>query len=194
MKRIFFVRHAQPDYTHKEDASRPLTEKGMRDSYMLADFLQSKKIGAVYSSPYKRCVDTVRPFAEKVNLPITVANEFRERKIDDEWIEDFSSFAKRQWEDFSFKLAGGECLAEVQQRNVERLALLLQEEAAENIVIGTHGTALATILHYFDPAFGEEGFQNLRPLTPCVVRVNFSEQGAYAGREVEFFIPPAESP
>ncbi len=192
MKHIFFVRHAQPDYNCKVDATRPLTEKGRADSLLVARFLQGEEIGAVYSSPYERCVETVRPFAEQVNLPIVLADDFRERKIDDEWIEDFSAFAKRQWQDFTFKLAGGESLAEVQKRNVERLTLLLQQEKAENIVIGTHGTALATILHYYDPAFGEEGFQKLRPLTPCVIKVSFTDTGEYCGRELLFQISQQE--
>jgi len=35
------------------------------------------------------------------------------------WIEDFNSFAKKQWEDFDYKLSDGESLREVQNRNIK---------------------------------------------------------------------------
>lgn len=31
MTHLYYVRHAQPDYSVHDDLTRPLTEKGMRD-------------------------------------------------------------------------------------------------------------------------------------------------------------------
>ncbi len=48
-------------------------------------------------------------------------DDFRERKIDNVWIEDFNGFCKQQWSDFNYKLTDGESLNEVQIRNIRAL-------------------------------------------------------------------------
>jgi len=70
------------------------------------------------------------------------------------WIEDFNSFAKKQWEDFDYKLSDGESLREVQNRNIKALNEVLRMYEGKNIVIGTHGTALSTIINYYDSTYG----------------------------------------
>ena len=68
MTHLYYVRHAQPDYSVHDDLTRPLTEKGMRDCALVTDFLTDKSIDRVFSSPYKRAVDTVQPFAAQAHL------------------------------------------------------------------------------------------------------------------------------
>ena len=65
-------------------------------------------------------------------------DKFRERKVDSEWIEDFVSFSRRQWNDFSYKLSDKECLQEVQARNVSALKSVLGKYQGKNIIIGRH--------------------------------------------------------
>lgn len=113
MTRAYFVRHAEPNYSNHDDALRELSPKGMQDRALVTAFLQDKQIDAVYSSPYKRAVDTVRDFAERYGHEIHTMDAFRERKVDSGWIDDFDAFARRQWEDFTFKLLDGESLQEV---------------------------------------------------------------------------------
>lgn len=50
------------------------------------------------------------------NYQIDIIEDFRERRVDSEWIEDFNAFCRKQWEDFSYKLSDGETLSEVQER------------------------------------------------------------------------------
>ena len=100
-------------------------------------------------------------------------DDFRERKITDQWIADYHSFCKKQWEDFSYKLAGGESLKEVQYRNVTALERVIQEYRGKNIVIASHGTALSTVVNYFDSSFGYEEFEKIRNVMPWVVRFTF---------------------
>ncbi len=77
-------------------------------------------------------------------------------KVDSGWIDDFTSFTQKQWDDFNYKLPDGECLQEVQERNVSALLKLIEHYKGKNIVIGGHGTALSTIINYFDASFGYE--------------------------------------
>ena len=62
----------------------------------------------VFSSPYKRAVDTVRHFADSYDYPIVLVDGFRERKIDSCWIEDYTKYSKMQWGDFDYKLTDGD--------------------------------------------------------------------------------------
>ena len=65
MTTIYFVRHAEPNYNNYDDMSRELTAKGWSDRKRITAFLQDKRISRVYSSPFKRAVDTVGDFALK---------------------------------------------------------------------------------------------------------------------------------
>ena len=89
-------------------------------------------------SPYKRAIDTIKDFAERTGLKINIADDFRERKVDSVWIEDFNKFSEMQWGNFEYKLSDGENLNQVQKRNAAALQQILKENMDENIVIGTH--------------------------------------------------------
>lgn len=176
MTRIYFVRHAEPNYDNHDDMTRELSEKGLTDRRLVTEFLKDKGIDAVLSSPYKRAVDTVRDFADIAGLDIVTVHDLRERRVDSGWIEDFDGFCKRQWSDFGYKLSDGESLGEVQARNIAALNAVLAEYDGQSIVIGTHGTALSTIINHYDPSFGYERFREIKGLMPWVVKTEFEGQ------------------
>lgn len=173
MTEVYFVRHSEPDYRIHEDRYRPLTRKGKRNSKLVTKYLEDKKISKVFSSPYLRAYDTVKDYANKHGMKVQCIENFKERKIDNEWIEDFNTFVKMQWDDFDYKLPGGESLHEVQKRNIEALESILKNYPGENIVIGSHGTSLSTILHYYDNSFEYEDFNSIRKLMPLIVHFTF---------------------
>ena len=175
MTNIYFIRHAEPNYANHNDLTRELSPKGLRDRELVTKFLSDKSVDLVLSSPYKRSVDTVAHFAAQHGLPITTVEDFRERKVDSTWIDDFDAFTRRQWEDFHYKLTDGETLAEVQSRNIAALQEVLRSHSGETLVIGTHGTALSTILNYFVPQFGYAEFSRIKSIMPWVVHYAFSE-------------------
>ena len=154
MTNIFLVRHAQSDTKNHDDRARELTAKGLKDSRLVTEFLAERAIDMVFSSPYRRSIDTVKDFADRFGHQIECVEDFRERKISDGWIADFDGFAQRQWEDFSFSLAGGESLAQVQKRNIVALERLIAQFAGKNLVIASHGTAISTIINRYNPEFG----------------------------------------
>ncbi|MBQ2952138.1 MAG: histidine phosphatase family protein [Clostridia bacterium] len=182
MTQIYYVRHAEPNYRNHDDAARELSPRGQADCQLVTDFLLDKGIDVILSSPYRRAVDTLRPFAESVRLPIHHVADFRERKVDSEWIDDFDAFSRRQWADFDFRLDGGESLREVQARNIAALQAVLTEHAGQRIAIGGHGTAISAILNHYDPAFGYAQFDSIRRIMPWIVRMDF-EGTAFLGWE-----------
>ena len=173
MTTVYFVRHAEPNYSNHDDELRELTEKGLGDCKLVTEYLSDKSIDVVLSSPYKRSVDTVMDFANRYSIEIERIDDFRERKVDSEWIEDFTEFSKRQWADSNYKYTDGETLAEVQKRNISALKQVLEQYENKNIVIGSHGTALSTIINYYDPTYGFEDFDKIRQLMPWIMKLTF---------------------
>ena len=175
MTTIYFIRHAESNFSNHDDMTRELTPKGMQDSKLVTRFLSDKNIDIIFSSPYKRAIDTIRDFSEANGLEIQIVDDFRERKVDSCWIEDFSAFCKAQWADFDYKLSDGETLREVQTRNVDALKRLLIDHRDKNIVIGTHGTALSTIINFYDKKFGYSDFEKIKDRMPWVVKFTFRD-------------------
>ena len=173
MTTIYFVRHAEPNYMNHDDMLRELTKKGLEDSKLVTRFLADKDIDIVFSSPYKRAIDTIRDFSESRGLEIYLEDGFRERKVDSGWIEDFTSFCRAQWADFDYKLSDGETLREVQTRNIAALNRLLNEHRNSTIVVGSHGTALSTIINFYDKQFGYADFERIKGLMPWIVKFTF---------------------
>lgn len=188
MTTVYFVRHAQPNYENHDDMLRELTAKGLEDRKLVTKFLGDKQVDIVLSSPFKRSVDTVRDFADYKGLEIGIVEDFRERRIDSVWIEDFNGFCKKQWDDFSYKLSDGESLLEVQKRNIAALNKVLEEHVGKTIVVGSHGTALSTIINYYDNSFGHEEFEKIRGLMPWVVEFRFEGLACVGIKQYDLFM------
>ena len=189
MTTVYFIRHTQPDYNIHEDLIRPLSEKGLNDRLLVTEFLMDKEINVILSSPYKRAVDTVSDFAERKNLSVNTVDDFRERKVDSVWIEDFESFSAMQWADFLYKLSDGECLAQVQERNIAALNKVLAQYKDQNIVIGTHGTALSTIINFYDNSYNYDDFKAMVNIMPWVVKMTFDGNDCAGMEKIDLFKP-----
>jgi len=189
MTTVYFTRHAEADYSVRDGRIRPLTEKGLYDRHLVSEFLQDKRIDAVLSSPFKRAVDTVAPFAQQNGFEIEFVEDFRERKSDSGWQrgDDFAALLARQWADFSYTISDGECLAEVQARNIAALHRVLARHKNKSIVIGTHGTALSTIINYYDKTYGFEDFMAMVYILPWVVKMVFDESACTGIQKINLF-------
>lgn len=170
---VYFIRHAEPNYENHNDEKRELTKRGLQSSEDLVEVFAPISIDSFYSSPYKRAMDTIAPLATSKQKKIVLVDDFRERKLSDKWVEDFMGIVKKQWNDFTFKLPNGESLKEVQDRNVSSLHDIVHNSKDKTIVVGTHGTALSTIIHYYVPSFGLERFIQYKNEFPWIVRFEF---------------------
>ena len=61
----------------------------------------------------------------------------------------------------------------MQERNIAALTEILEQNRDKTIVIGTHGTALSTILHYYDPSYNCDSFLRIIDWMPYVVELDF---------------------
>ena len=94
MTTVYFVRHAKPNFDNHDDLTRELSQQGLEDRKFVTEYLQDKDIDVVLSSPFKRAVDTVKDFADAKGLEVITVSDFRERRVDSGWIEDFNSFCE----------------------------------------------------------------------------------------------------
>ncbi|MCL2228551.1 MAG: histidine phosphatase family protein [Firmicutes bacterium] len=177
MTNVYFVRHAEPDMS-VHDEGRPLTPKGLANSRLVTKFLSDKSIDIVFSSPFVRTVQTLKDFVESQSLKLNFVDDFRERHISNNWLPNFDEVSAKQWEDFSYKLPDGESLADVQSRNIRALENILVSHKDKNIVIGAHGTALSTLVYYFDKTWliKNDVFPTCKMPMPWIVLLQFDKQ------------------
>ena len=188
MTTVYFIRHAESDNSDHDNRNRPLTEKGFTDRGLVTEFLQDKNIDAVLSSPYKRAVDTVAEFASKQGLDIDKIEGFREQD-EEGWSDDEQYFIynKKQWADFTLKSQTGESLANVQNRNIAALNDALARYKGKTIVVGTHGTALSTIINHYDKSYDFNGFLAMVNIKPWVVRMDFDDNSCVRIEKIDLF-------
>jgi 2,3-bisphosphoglycerate-dependent phosphoglycerate mutase len=131
---IYFIRHAESDFSKKDERKRPLTKKGINDSFIVNEYFNDIKIDTIFSSPYKRSIDTLLQISISKNIDIFIRELLRERKIG-EWIEDFTEYSKKQWSDFNYKLKNGESLNEVQKRNLNEIKSIISINEEKTIIM-----------------------------------------------------------
>ena len=54
---------------------------------------------------------------------------------------------------------------------------IVEDFKERSIVVGSHGTALSTIINFYDKSFGYDDFENIRFLMPWIVEFSFDELG-----------------
>ena len=170
--KVYFVRHAQPEHSFEDDRTRPLTAEGEKDTEIVTDFLKDKEIDVFYSSPYKRSVDTISNAASFYGKRIITDERLREREKGIGGNK-FGMFHKR-WADFDYREENGESINMVQKRNIDALTEILKDYYGKNVVIATHGTALSSILNFYNSEFGCNDFLRIIDWMPYIIELDFS--------------------
>lgn len=172
MTTLYFVRHAQSDWRSGPDRERGLTAEALEDRRMVLNFLRDKPVDAFWCSPYRRSLDTLREAADHFGLPIRTDERLREREAAPGG--NCRELFQKRWSDFDWHEPGGECLRSVQERNIAALTDILEAERDKTVVVGTHGTALSTILNHYDPSWGCDAFLRIIDWMPYVVELDFA--------------------
>lgn len=186
MTKVYFVRHAQPQFSWADDLTRPLTEEGKKDAAVVLECLKDKNIDAFYCSPYKRSVDTIAETAAFFGKELVLDARLREREKGPN--SNNQEMFRKRWEDHTYHEEGGESIAMVQARNMEALSEILEKNEGRNVVVGTHGTALSTILQYYDNSFGCDDFLRIIDWMPYILELDFEKKqltGKYEHCHVE---------
>lgn len=122
---LYLVRHAHSTYT-PDELGRPLSKRGFTDAIIVTKLLLKEKIDYVISSQYKRAIQTVEVIAKSLNLEIKIEENFKERLLSLEPVEDFEKVIREVWMDFNQSLNGGESNYTAQKRGIEAITKLLK--------------------------------------------------------------------
>jgi len=63
---------------------------------------------------------------------------------------------------------------------------VLRDYAGKTVIIGTHGTALSTILNHYNPQFGLEDFLRIVRWMPYVIEMVFEGEKLLEIRELAY--------
>jgi 8-oxo-(d)GTP phosphatase len=83
---LYLIRHAQAgsraESNLPDDTLRPLTREGRHQSAALAGLLEEMGAQSVYTSPYRRCVQTAVPLAAHLGVPVIETDDLGEGPAD----------------------------------------------------------------------------------------------------------------
>lgn len=172
MTNLYFVRHAHSIYS-PDERERPLSAQGLLDAKKVTSLLRNENIDHVISSPYKRAMQTVEGIAQLFDKEIIIEEDFRERMLSEDPVEDFKFAIEKVWEDPTFSWKGGESNQIAQARGVNAALHLVKQYEGKNIVIGTHGNILVLIMNFFDAKYNFDFWKSLQ--LPDIYRLQFDK-------------------
>jgi probable phosphoglycerate mutase len=142
---VILIRHAIPVRRELESgaADPELSEQGMRQAELLARYLSSESLDAVYSSPMRRAQQTAAPVAKSLNLDVTLIDGVAEFDRHSEWyvpVEELKAANDPRWHE----LLSGEWTAthETEDEFISRVT------SAIETIISNHGSQrVAVVCH-----------------------------------------------
>lgn len=149
---IYFVRHAHSHY-NADECNRPLSNKGFKDRDRVTSLFENTNIHTIYSSPYKRAIQTVEGIALEHKLQINTIDSLKERLLSNENLSDFDAAIHQVWSHSNFAFDGGESNESAKERAITALQKIILAHPNDNIVIGTHGNIMVLMMQYFDDQY-----------------------------------------
>lgn len=89
---LYYIRHGEPIYNPNK-----LTELGRKQAEALSHRLALCGLDEIYSSSSNRAIETARPTAEKLNLPIKILDECNEDYVWDGFTGVDKTDGRRKW-------------------------------------------------------------------------------------------------
>ena len=157
-KKIYLVRHCQAT---GQEPTASLTREGRNQSIQLAQTLESIPFDRLYSSPYRRAVQSVEPLALQLDESITLDERLEERRLSGKQIENWLEELEKTFNDHSYTIPGGESSQEATFRGIASISDALRDTKEHGLLM-THGNLLTLILQHFDPTFDFNTWKALR--------------------------------
>jgi 2,3-bisphosphoglycerate-dependent phosphoglycerate mutase len=161
---LYLVRHCS---TTGQEPDAPLTAEGLIQADALAERLGTQQPTRIVSSPYRRAVDSIRPLAERLALPLEIDERLRERVLGATPTPDWRASLRASYDDPDVCFPGGESSRAALERALAAIADATP--VAGSTVVVTHGNLLSLLLSHLD---ARDGFETWHALTnPDIYRV-----------------------
>ena len=153
MTKLFLIRHGEnqanltKEFSHRK-VDYPLNAKGRLQAEQTAEALSRQGIEAIYSSPLRRALETASVIGARLDLPVTVFEEFREINVGD--LEEqpptaeswrFHDSILRAWfmGEYGVAFPGGEDYYTLHARAMAGFRTVVTNHPQGNVVVVAHG-------------------------------------------------------
>jgi 2,3-bisphosphoglycerate-dependent phosphoglycerate mutase len=168
---IFLIRHGRADWPG--EGERPLSASGVRAAQAISQLPYLRPMDAIYSSPFRRSIETVTPLARNLGIDVEVLNDLRERELPVVAGTEFEAIVNDAWRFPERSPAGGESNVVAQARGLAVVRTLLGRHTGHHIAIATHGNLLALILNGVDSSYGYDFWRQLT--FPDIYQLDFED-------------------
>jgi broad specificity phosphatase PhoE len=188
MTTIYLVRHGETAWNRDEvfrgRADVPLSSRGREEAGLLAESLGRQPIVAAYTSPLARALDTARPAADRLGVPVTVDPRLADMSFG-EWEGKALADVRARWPELHqiwtadptrFRAPDGESLADVLGRAWPALEELADRHRGQAILLVSH-RVVCKLLVCAALGVGEEGFWRVRLDTASVSLLAHGQAG-----------------
>jgi broad specificity phosphatase PhoE len=159
MRAIFFVRHGETTWNRQKRVMGrreiPLNRVGIAQAKRIARLIPEIGVGAIYTSPLPRAMETARILAGSAGLPVKTdirltevafgrweGHLFKDLRRD----ETYRRFVARPLES---AVPGGETIVDVQNRGLGAIETALKESPQAPILFVSHGDVIRAVLCRF---------------------------------------------
>jgi len=134
---VYVLRHAQPSAGDMPNRDRPLTDFGHAQAEALVPYLSTLQFTAVYTSPFVRAVQTIRPFCQASGISAIEREDLRESGAD-------------------------ELLPQVRERMVGAVQSIVDAHPGDRVLVCTHGGNIWGLISHFDSSFDYDDYRQIR--------------------------------
>ena len=182
MKRIVLIRHGKAAMEGK-DHERELDEDGIIQAESLKNKLINLELKSskIYASPFKRAIQTIKPFSEtNKNVIIYQKKELEEIHMPKDQKLTKHQIIEKMWEDENFKVLDGVSHKDHFNKIKPFLTDIFEKFKSDkdDLVIISHGVLIGLILKFFFKV--QFGFNNWKTMTmPDIYFLNFDDNNNF---------------
>ena len=166
--RLIFVRHAEAEGNKIRRfhgwTDSALTERGHLQAQRVAERLKDIPIDMIFSSSLQRTKQTAGYISKVKNLPVNLSDQLKEihggdwegltwNELEERWPEAYDMWDNRP---HLHKMPNGESVVELQQRALDEIMKIINQNQGKNICIVTHGTLIRSVICHFRACTLEE--------------------------------------
>ena len=181
MPSFLLIRHAEAPWS--PDPMRALSAAGRVAAERLAARLGKLEIEAIYSSPYRRALETVAPLARRLGLAVEEQDDLRERELGSPQGSSFEEAVAATFADLDLSHPGGESSRSAQRRAASLVEALSARHSRGLVALSSHGNWITCLLNHFARTVGFEFWQSLT--FPDVYRLDVPSSGAGSFERLE---------
>ncbi|MFJ7827394.1 histidine phosphatase family protein [Psychrobacillus sp. NPDC096623] len=158
-KKIYLIRHCKAT---GQETSAELTNEGKEKALVLVPILEKFHIDSIISSPYKRTLQTIKPFSECSRIPIFIDENLQERVLSADPMEDWREQLEKTFIERDLTFPGGESSNYALTRIRKVVDEVFENQQMHSVAIVSHGNILSLLINHYETTFGFTQWQQMK--------------------------------